>query len=543
MADKSIVLAGADRLGNPVYVRFNITETPDTGSNLSYCTLNSIQFQFPYSFASAYLYTTNGGGTSAWRLVSGDVVLVNVALAGAPAYDPSWIIGSDGFLYHNGAIYTASFTVQHDTSGNAVLSALAAFSWGSTSASAAYPRDTSYGINTSASVALTNTKPVTHSLSISPGEVTAGSNVILTVAGGNGYNLNAVFSYNGTTLASSNFSTGTLTMPCATSWFTTAGISTLSEITVSVTVTGGTSTLTGSFLLRAGSSMAPQISGKWVSLVQGSAATAFDCYIATISKVKVGVAITIPSGGAPIDSISISYSGNGMDAVFNSSTGRYEATTPKPITGDTVFTITATDKRGLSNSSQIEVTDVIDYSPPAVVINEAYRCDSTGAQVSGGTYFRIKVTTTICSALPGNSLVQLNCQLKSGGSTYAISNGSMSGVLGSNSLQPKRSATIVVNAKDALSDVVKREITLEGQSRNFVMTQSDDGTYLGIGKTPERTSGPSAIELPSGGEFFVGGAVFSDRRVVLPPICYGALTPEEALPDAVEGQIYFQIAD
>ena len=341
------------------------------------------------------------------------------------------------------------------------------------------------------------------SLSISPTTVTAGNNVGLTVTNGSGTTLTATFKYGSTTLATRAFSTGSATVNCPASWFTTAGVSALQSMTVNVSISGGPNAMSGSFTLQAGDSMKPTMGTASVEIVQGANASAFpNTYIAGISKAKVSVAVSAPTNAA-ITSVVLSYpGGSNVTASYNSSTSKYEATTAAPVTADTTFTMTATDQRGLTNSASVSITGVVAYTLPSVTVNIAYRCDADGNRTNSGEYYRLRVTATYYTGLSGNSLKKLTAGIKNG-TKYNITSGSTYKLSGLTN--PKSSYTILITVQDQISEEITKEITLEGMLRNLVTTRSDDGTYFGVGTTPSRTSGASAAELPLAGDFLLGG--------------------------------------
>lgn len=344
---------------------------------------------------------------------------------------------------------------------------------------------------------------VVMTLKLSPSTVTAGNNVALTVENGSGTNLTATFKYGSTTLATQSFSSGSLNLNCPAAWFDTAGVATLTSMTISVTVTGGTNAMSDSFALQAGSSMRPSVGAVTATPVQSAASAAFpNDYIAGYTSVKVAAAVTLPTS-AGISRVVLSYpGGSNITASYNSSTGKYEATTPVPITADSTLTLTATDRRGLTGSASVAVTGVLGYTLPSVSIDTAYRCDENGERAAGGAYCRIKVTATHFTALSGNTLKKLTAGVKGGGGSSIVS-GVASTLPGlSNS---KKSYTIEVTIQDQISEEIKKEIKLEGMLRNLVLTCTDEGTHLGIGTTPESSEEKSTVELPGGGKYLVGG--------------------------------------
>lgn len=356
---------------------------------------------------------------------------------------------------------------------------------------------------------------VSMSLSISPSSVTAGNKVTLDVTNGSGTGLTATFKYGNTTLANQYFSNGSLEYTCPASWFDTAGVTTLQSMTINVEVTGGVNALTGSFTLNASSAMKPSVGTPSTAIVQPSpASTSYpSTCIAGISKCKVSVTVTARTNAA-ISSVILSYpGGSNVTMTYNSSTGKYEGTTAAPLTGDTTFTITATDRRGLQTQATAGIYGVVAYTPPSVAINLAYRCNSSGVEESGGTYWRIRVTATYSTALSGNSLQKLTAEIENG-TEYSLISGSTSSPL-PGMTNPKSAYKVIVTVRDKVSGEITKEIMLEGISRNFVITRSGDGTYVGTGTTPTRTSGPSAYELPGNGSFLLGGKEYGAFGVLV----------------------------
>lgn len=376
-------------------------------------------------------------------------------------------------------------------------------------------------------------------LTISPSNVNTGSSVTISVSNAAG-TLTATIKYGSTTLATKSFTGGSTSIPCPASWFETAGVTDLTEITLSVSVTGGAKTLTGNFTLTAGADMSPVINSVSTELVQGSTASAFSDYIANISRAKLKISVSAKAG-ATIRSVTVNHNGTSLNAVLNNNSGLYEATTIAPLTGDTDFPVTVVDSRDMTCSSTFRLSDVRAYQLPSLTVDAAYRCNSAGAETNGGTHYRIKAKANIFTELTGNVLTEFVCRLKGTGNSYNLTSGVLSGAL-DGSLQPKSSYKIEIVVSDSISSIT-REIPLAGMLRNVVITRSDDGTYVGIGKTPERSSGGSSVELPTEGAVVVGDAVFSHNKIVLSAEMYGTEEPDIAISNPVEGQIYFQISE
>lgn len=342
------------------------------------------------------------------------------------------------------------------------------------------------------------------SLSVSPASVATGGSVTLTVANGVGYSLTATIKAGSTTLATQSFTTGSCTISCPKSWFTTAGNTTGKSLSLSVSVTGGPSMLTASFTLTAGSDMNPSVGTPTASVVDLTGNFP-NTYIAGYSKVKVAASVSTGSNAA-ISTVKLSYpGGTTVTMSYNSSTGKYEATTAAPITVNTTITVTATDTRGLSGSKTVSVTGVYPYVKPSVAFDRTYtyRCDSNGDRQSGGAYYRVKATAAYADGLSGNALIKLTVKIKNTSAETAVTSGVQSGAIGSMP-DPDKRYTIVVTVQDKVSAAVTKAFSLEGELHNIVVRQSADGTYLGVGKRPERASGYSDIELPRGSNLKIG---------------------------------------
>lgn len=355
----------------------------------------------------------------------------------------------------------------------------------------------------------------TLSMSVTPSELTTGNAVTVDIANGS--------TVTGKTLQIKHVSTNTvlyshsidssLSITCPKSWFDTVGITTQQQMSLRVTVTysqgGQSKTLTGDFTLKAGTDMNPVVGTPTASIVQGaSAATAFpNTYIAGISKVKVEAAVTFPTNSGA-QSVVLSYpGGTNVNMTYNSSTGKYEGTTAAPITQNTPFLVTATDQRGLTGTKTVSVTGVVAYVKPSIAVaaSQTYRCNSSGVQESGGRYYRVKATYTVYSATGFNNPVkQFNVKVEGQSATTNLTSGQQSAAIDGN-FNENYSYTIVITVEDQISGPITKEVTFEGKLRNMVWKRSDDGTYVGIGKTPETSSGGSTLELPHDGNVYIGG--------------------------------------
>lgn len=366
------------------------------------------------------------------------------------------------------------------------------------------------------SVSATYTAP-SITLSVSPATVTTSADsdagkVNLTIGNPSGQTLIASFYYGSSTtpLAQYYVYNGTNQIKCPKSWFDDAGVTRLTSMTIRVKITGATNEPEDTFTLAAGDDMKPTIGTPSTEIVQaaGGATTYYpNTYIAGLSKCKVSVAVTLPTNaGVATNGAYLAYPGGSrVNMQYNSTTGKYEGTTAA-LTGNTTITITVMDERGKYSQKTVTISGVVAYTEPSVEINLAYRCNSEGTQESGGQYWRIRVTAQYSTALSGNSLRKLTAGIENG-VAYSLISGSTSSPF-SGMTNPKTNYKVIVTVQDKVSGEITKEIVLEGLLRNFVWTRSTDGTYVGVGTTPTRTSGGSSIEVPQNGAFLIGGTEY-----------------------------------
>lgn len=351
------------------------------------------------------------------------------------------------------------------------------------------------------------------SLQVTPNRVVAGNKVSLVVTNGSGYTLTAVFKYGNTVLPvngnpSVTFTNGTVNVTCPKDWFDTAGVTALTEMTISVTVTGGTSTMTGSFTLAASTAMQPTVENVTEAVVQSTtkAAQAYpNTYIAGISKVKVTAKVTANTNAA-ISTVTLSYpGGTNVTMQYNNATGKYEGTTAAPITQDTTFTVRAVDARRLYKDGSVAVSGVVAYTPPSVIVNNAFRCNDSGSEESGGPKWKIQVTESHSSALSGNT-VTIKAGIKNG-AMNTIRSGQLEGPY-TGTTNPTSAYVVLITIQDKVSDDIRKEITLPGIKRDFVLNHDGGHTHLGIGTTPvgkDFSGYKDTIEVPHDGLFLMGG--------------------------------------
>lgn len=338
-------------------------------------------------------------------------------------------------------------------------------------------------------------------------------------------NTAVVAKYGNTTLKTNSYSSAqtSVTITYSSSdlqtMFQTAGVTTQQSITVTVQVTGYSYTAQ-SFTLSSGSNMNPTVGTPTATIVQGSTvdSSLANVYIAGFSKVKIAVSVTAGSGSS-ISSVMLNYGSNSMAMSYNSSTGKYEATTSGPIAGNTTFTVTATDARGLTGTNTVSVTGVKSWTEPAITFDtsKTYRCNSSGTKTEGGAYVRVKVTFNYTTGISGNGVRDLYFYVKEEGerTDWTLTSGTQSAAKPLTNPRPNEKITVVVKGRDKVGGYVTRELQLSGAHRDFAMAnyQSSNAgrrvTALGIGMTPDTSTAAltygDTVQMPADGRFTVGG--------------------------------------
>lgn len=341
----------------------------------------------------------------------------------------------------------------------------------------------------------------------SPEELRSGETLTLAIQNRNGRTLTARIKRGSTVLATQSVSADSCSFVCYKDWFDTAQITVLDQIQLTAEVTDGTESASAYFLLDAGDDMKPIVGTPTVSIVQPQSAASFpSTYIANLSRAKVSAAVTLPTDAA-VSAVVLSYAGRSVPMTLNSQSGEYEATTAGPLTGDTAFTVTATDERGLSGSNSAAVSGVVPYTLPSAVfdLSGTWRCDANGDREAGGANYRAKAAATVYTGLSGNSLRKLTVAIKGEVTETNLTPGVQSAKIAAN-MDATRSYTLVLTVQDQISGEITSELKLDGRQRDLVLKRNTagTGTCLGIGKAPDHLSDGSTIELPEGSKIFIG---------------------------------------
>ena len=168
---------GTDRLGNSMNVTYKIREDWSYLTNSSTVYVQSIQFDYYTTASNGYPQTSGGtggdGSHNSWASYSLAQIQINsgtanqllYAAVGSTAYAlPFGGTSSSCYLTYNGSTYSSGgYSVAHDSNGNATVTILGYWSWGTSST---YPRDTRGGIHggssgtpASSTITLKDTKP------------------------------------------------------------------------------------------------------------------------------------------------------------------------------------------------------------------------------------------------------------------------------------------------------------------------------------------------------------------------------------------------
>lgn len=366
------------------------------------------------------------------------------------------------------------------------------------------------------------------SMSLSSSSVITGNNQVATFTNGSGRNVSVAVKYNGTTLWTGSTTSGSLTIPISKSWFATAGVKTYREIPVSIQATeADTGTISDSFYIVAGSDMNPTVGTPTVSIVQASGKPTTNypnTYLANISKAKIAVSVSSGSN-ADIASVVLTYTGgSAINMTYNSSTGKYEATTPELVSASTTFAVTVKDGRkynrsgtdvgGMSAAATSSAVTVEPYVAPSVSVDAGatFRCTQGGTKDSGGTHFMAKAAATYTATLTGNALDAFFVKVQGTQTEYNLTSNVQTSPLNA-SLAPRTNYTLEFVIEDKVSEAITKTFPLGSQVRDIVAIHNSTGTALGIGTTPQRQAG-SSVELPMGGDFLAGGYLWGSLTVL-----------------------------
>lgn len=125
------------------------------------------------------------------------------------------------------------------------------------------------------------------------------------------------------------------------------------------------------------------------------------------------------------------------------------------VSGNVVFTITATDSRGMSTTETITIS-VESYASPAIIKPIYYRSNKEGEAVSGGKYIYVSATAKY-SDCGGNNAVSIEAQYKIKGGYYsdAVALDSNGVVFGDGTLSDNDFYIVKITVSDSFASVSK----------------------------------------------------------------------------------------
>lgn len=365
------------------------------------------------------------------------------------------------------------------------------------------------------------------SITVMPASVKTGENTTIRVYGRGGRTFTVNVKYGNTVLHTYTIDSDSMDITIPKSWFTAAGVTALEYFTTSFELSNGD---IWEVNIRAGEDMKPVVDTPTVTIVQPSPASDNypNTFLAGVSKAHVAVTVTSGSNSA-ISGVRCFYDGGNFSLTYNSSTGKWEGDTPSPVTQSTTFRINATDQRGLVGVAESAQITVVPYTQPAIVIDTAntYRCNSSGAKVDGGAYYRVKATATVCTEgdLSGNQVEEFVVYISGDTTEIAIQPGAQSGPL-NGALSSSTGYTFYVRLKDSVGYETLKSFRLEGSRRFIVLQSNGKGIGVGIGKNPRwvgddlnyldlnvLSNKESSYETSSGSNLLLSGLRINEMRV------------------------------
>mgnify|MGYP004685968509 CR=1 FL=1 len=388
------------------------------------------------------------------------------------------------------------------------------------------------------------TRPESTISSISPHVTT--QNSVSIIMSGTGCWHRAAFTFGGEALAVSEAFGASLSYVCPRAWMSRATDAAVMDVTVSVQAYSDAACTNpfgaaqpGRFTLAADSGMRPVLETGAVSaaVLNTGAAAAFTEFIAGISRARVSfnaAKISLAAcAGAEIVRYSLSY--KGINAASQSG-----VVDTGVLPGDCTVCCTVTDSRGREGSADITIT-MQPYVPPSLTGLSAVRCAASGASDENGAYYKLKGTLK-CTGLGGKNSASAAVSIQPAGGEWSAETpltGFENGVWSNEWSTPAvlgggltgDSYNLRLKAKDSLGSV--SIYTLRLYRRQWAMKFNAAGTAVGFGMAP---TVQDAVQLPDTWKLYAGALVLSENS-------YGTQTPELAVSEAAEGQLYFYLTD
>ena len=164
--------------------------------------------------------------------------------------------------------------------------------------------------------------------------------------------------------------------------------------------------------------------------------------------------------------------------------------------GTLAFTVTITDSRGFTASYSDFIT-VYSYSPPTMVVDHVYRCDSSGNEDDGGTFISAKVKASISSLNSLNSVSALKIAYKTGSGDYEDNEYNLTDNTEKHDIGPinaDKSYLVRLRITDALGN--ETQMIRSVPSQKWALKFNSTATAVAFGKAPEANSGQNVLEIP-----------------------------------------------
>ena len=287
-----------------------------------------------------------------------------------------------------------------------------------------------------------------------PGVLTSGATSAISINNRDNEKIHVKLTTNGVTLAQRDLYTDSFDQLCPKEWFDISNVITNNSIQIQVIATDRIGREASATInMFAGDDMLPSITLLSTALVQHERASAFpDIYIAGYSKCTVSANVKKQTKAA-IKSVVCMYGSTLEQMAPADKDDNYSITTRAALQGDTVFSVTATDERGLTSVKTIAVNNVYPYTPPSSTIDTLYRCDENGDEEAGGEYLTFRANARYDDKLPGNSITKFIMEIENGPSFPLES--------GVTHLYPHGRGTKKILLRVTIQDKLSDEITIE----------------------------------------------------------------------------------
>lgn len=297
-----------------------------------------------------------------------------------------------------------------------------------------------------------------------------------------------------------------------------------------------------------GGALSPTISSASAQMVQSSKSAWATQYIAgyTSQRIEVNASAISTKKNATVSTVEAIIQNRSYTMTLSGGVYSCTSNVLSAIGYESKSTVTVTDSRGAKATYEVTLPRVYEYSPPVVVVQEAYRCDSRGVKgndINNFSYYRARAKATI-TVLTGNSIQSMVCQISGDSKQNSLTNDVISSptLLSTGAMNYKLAYTLNITVTDRMTSTTI-QVGLAGLKRDFIVSRKNGASKVGVGTTPQDSSTESTIEMASGGQLIIGTgsihAIFSDQKIVLVEgKTFGTTTQRNSL-SPVKGQLYF----